>query len=103
MCMVEVESLFRVFFLDIYLLTYRLTCIATLVTTLGSAVGLSLNVTYTSMLVLRALNAAGTASMQALTIGIVRDIVPPRQRGGYMGWFNAWVSVGVAFGPVLGG
>ncbi|KAJ6520289.1 MFS general substrate transporter [Mycena sanguinolenta] len=81
----------------------RLTCIATLVTALGSAIGLSINVTYTSMLVLRALNAAGTASMQALTIGIVRDIVPPRQRGGYMGWFNAWVSVGVAFGPVLGG
>ncbi|KAJ6520367.1 MFS general substrate transporter [Mycena sanguinolenta] len=80
-----------------------LTCILTLLTTLGSALGLSINVTYTSMLVLRALNAAGTASMQALTVGIVRDIVPPRQRGGVMGWFNAWISVGVAFGPVLGG
>jgi MFS family permease len=71
--------------------------------TLGSSVGLSINVTYTSMLVLRALNAAGSASMEALAVGILRDIIPPRQRGGYMGWYNAWIGVGVAFGPVLGG
>ncbi|KAJ7755137.1 MFS general substrate transporter [Mycena metata] len=90
----------------LYLLTFlphRLTCVLALLMTLGSSVGLSINVTYTSMLVLRALNAAGSASMQALAVGILRDIIPPRQRGGYMGWYNAWIGVGVAFGPVLGG
>ncbi|KAJ7342359.1 MFS general substrate transporter [Mycena albidolilacea] len=81
----------------------RLTCVLALLMTLGSSVGLSINVTYTSMLVLRALNAAGSACMEALAVGILRDIIPPRQRGGYMGWYNASIGVGVAFGPVLGG
>lgn len=48
------------------------------------------------MLVLRALSATGSAAMQSLGAGIIRDIVPPRYRGGYMGWYNA--GIGVAIG-----
>lgn len=69
----------------------------------GACVGLSLTNSYAVVLVLRALQATGTASTAALGAGLIRDLTPPKDRGGAMGMYSAGIGVGNAFGPFLGG
>lgn len=75
----------------------------TLLVTVGASVGLCLTESFAVVLVLRALHATGCSSTRALGAGVIRDIVPPSTRGGYMGLYSAGVGVGTAFGPFIGG
>ncbi|CDO75510.1 hypothetical protein BN946_scf184935.g46 [Trametes cinnabarina] len=65
-----------------------------------SCVGLALVPTnaYWLLMVLRCLQAAGSASTVALA-----DIAAPAERGGYFGMWNIGPMVGPSIGPVLGG
>ncbi|KAJ3757639.1 major facilitator superfamily domain-containing protein [Lentinula raphanica] len=76
---------------------------ATLTIYIGACVGLSITNAYPVVLVLCGLLAAGAAPNTALGAGVIGDLVPASQRGGYMGLYNAGIGLGDAIGPVLGG
>ena len=77
--------------------------IATLSVYIGACIGLSISNSYPAILVLRALQAAGSASTTALGAGLIGDLIHVSKRGGYMGNYSALAGFGTAFGPVLGG
>lgn len=51
----------------------------------------------------RGLQGLGGGGLMALAIAIVGDIVPPRQRGRYQGYFGAVFAISSVIGPLLGG
>jgi MFS family permease len=70
-----------------------------------SCVGLALVPTsaYWLLMVLRCLQAAGSASTIAIGAGVISDISTPEERGGFFGFFILGPMVGPAIGPVIGG
>lgn len=59
--------------------------------------------TMNQLVIARALQGLGAGGLMSLVMTIVGDIIPPRQRGKYMGYFTAvFVGSSVA-GPLLGG
>jgi MFS family permease len=81
----------------------RLLYIITSSISVGACIGLAITNEYAAVLVLRGLQAAGTSSTRALGAGVIRDLWPQSERGGYMGMYSAGIGIGTAFGPVLGG
>jgi MFS family permease len=77
--------------------------IASLSVYIGACIGLSISNSYPAILVLRALQAAGSASTTALGAGLIGDLIHVSKRGGYMGNYSALGGFGTAIGPVLGG
>jgi len=77
-------------------------CLATLSL---SCVGLALVPTsaYWLLMLLRCVQAAGSASTVALGAGIIADIATSAERGGFFGVFGLGPLVGPSIGPVLGG
>lgn len=51
----------------------------------------------------RALQGIGAGGLMSLVLAIVGDIIPPRQRGRYMGYFVGVFGVASVAGPLLGG
>ncbi|KIK59871.1 hypothetical protein GYMLUDRAFT_169012 [Collybiopsis luxurians FD-317 M1] len=70
-----------------------------------SCVGLALVPTnaYWLLMVLRCLQATGSASTIALGAGVIGDIAVPAERGGFFGFYSLGPMLGPAFGPVIGG
>ena len=70
-----------------------------------SCVGLALIPTnaYWLLMLLRALQAIGSASSIALGAGVIGDIATPEQRGGMYGIFGVAPLVAPAVAPVIGG
>ncbi|KAI0275306.1 MFS general substrate transporter [Gloeopeniophorella convolvens] len=77
-------------------------CLATLSL---SCVGLALVPTsaYWLLMLLRCVQAAGSASTVALGAGIIADVATPAERGGFFGLFGLGPMVGPTLGPVIGG
>ncbi|OBZ68525.1 Quinidine resistance protein 1 [Grifola frondosa] len=71
----------------------------------ASCVGLALVPThaYWLLMVLRCVQAAGSASTIALGAGVISDIATPAERGSFFGMWNIGPMVGPCIGPVLGG
>ncbi|QFU96760.1 Azole resistance protein [Luteimicrobium xylanilyticum] len=68
----------------------------------GSALcGLAQNMP--ELIMFRALQGIGGGGMMVLTQAIVGDVVPPRDRGRYQGFFGAVFGVTSVGGPLLGG
>jgi EmrB/QacA subfamily drug resistance transporter len=76
--------------------------VAIVVFLLGSALsGLSQDMT--QLIVFRALQGVGGGGLFAIALSIIGDVIPPRQRGRYQGWFGAVFGVSSVAGPLLGG
>jgi EmrB/QacA subfamily drug resistance transporter len=68
----------------------------------GSALcGLSQNMT--ELIVFRAIQGLGGGGLMVVTIAVVGDIIPPRDRGRYQGFFGAVFGMSTVIGPLLGG
>jgi EmrB/QacA subfamily drug resistance transporter len=59
--------------------------------------------TMNELVVARALQGIGAGGLMSLVLAIVGDIIPPRQRGRYVGYFTAVFAVSSVAGPLLGG
>jgi EmrB/QacA subfamily drug resistance transporter len=69
---------------------------------IGSALcGISQNMT--ELIAFRAVQGLGGGGLFVLTIAVVGDIIPPRERGRYQGFFGAVFGVSTVIGPLLGG
>src|SRR4051812_20992717 len=55
------------------------------------------------LVVFRALQGLGGGGLMALVFAIIGDVIPPRQRGKYMGYFGAVFGVSSVAGALLGG
>src|SRR5216684_2820652 len=51
----------------------------------------------------RALQGLGAGGLLVTAIAVVGDLVPPRERGRYQGFFGAVFGVSTVIGPLLGG
>jgi EmrB/QacA subfamily drug resistance transporter len=69
---------------------------------IGSALcGLSQNMD--QLIFFRALQGIGAGGLMALVFAIIADVIPPRQRGRYQGYFGAVFGISSVVGPLLGG
>lgn len=76
--------------------------IAIIIFLLGSALcGVSQNMT--QLIFFRGLQGVGGGGLMALALAIVGDVIPPRQRGRYQGYFGAIFGISSVLGPLLGG
>ncbi len=55
------------------------------------------------LIAFRALQGLGGGGLMVTTLAVVGDLVPPRERGRYQGWFGAVFGVSTVIGPLLGG
>jgi EmrB/QacA subfamily drug resistance transporter len=69
---------------------------------LGSAL-CGVSQTMNQLIFFRALQGLGAGGLMTLVFAIIGDIVPPRQRGKYQGYFGAVFAVSSVVGPLLGG
>ncbi len=68
----------------------------------GSAL-CGLSQTMNQLIFFRALQGLGAGGLFTLSLAVVGDIIPPRQRGRYQGYFGAVFAFASIIGPLLGG
>jgi EmrB/QacA subfamily drug resistance transporter len=80
----------------------RLLQLSIVIFLLGSALcGLSQNMA--QLIGFRALQGLGAGGLISLALAVVADIIPPRERGRYQGYFGAVFATSSVIGPLLGG
>ncbi|HKR81642.1 MAG TPA: MDR family MFS transporter [Candidatus Saccharimonadales bacterium] len=63
--------------------------------------GLSQNMT--QLIFFRGLQGVGAGGLMSLVLAIIGDVIPPRQRPRYMGYFMSVFAISSVIGPLLGG
>lgn len=66
-------------------------------------IGLATQRSYVALLVLRALQSAGSSGTIALGYGVISDVCTPAERGKYLGPVAAGIMIAPAIGPTIGG
>jgi EmrB/QacA subfamily drug resistance transporter len=80
----------------------RIFQVAIVIFLVGSALsGLSQNMG--QLIAFRALQGVGGGGLFAIALSIIGDVIPPRDRGRYQGYFGAVFGVSSVAGPLLGG
>jgi EmrB/QacA subfamily drug resistance transporter len=69
---------------------------------IGSAL-CGLSQTMNQLVFFRAIQGLGAGGLMVLVLAIIGDLVPPRQRGRYQGYFGAVFGISTVAGPLLGG
>jgi EmrB/QacA subfamily drug resistance transporter len=57
----------------------------------------------TQLIAFRAVQGLGAGGLMVTTIAVVGDIIPPRERGRYQGYFGGVFGISTVVGPLLGG
>ncbi|KAI1358925.1 MFS general substrate transporter [Xylaria arbuscula] len=68
-----------------------------------SNIVLSFSPNYAVLLIFRGLQSAGSASTVSIGNGVIQDITPLAERGGFISFYQAIRNFSIAIGPVLGG
>src|SRR5690242_6576491 len=63
--------------------------------------GISQNMT--ELIVFRGIQGLGGGGLIVVTLAVIGDIIPPRDRGRYQGFFGGVFGVSTVIGPLLGG
>jgi multidrug resistance protein len=77
--------------------------IVTFVLYFAANIGLATQTSYAALLVLRALQSAGSSGTVALGYGVIADVCTPAERGKYLGPVAAGIMLAPAIGPTIGG
>ncbi|EAW15635.1 uncharacterized protein NFIA_049760 [Aspergillus fischeri NRRL 181] len=81
----------------------RLTFTICLVIYIAANLALAFTPSYPMLMVLRGLQAAGSAATISISTGVIVDITSSKERGGFMEANAGMRMTGQAFGPVIGG
>ncbi|RGP63171.1 hypothetical protein FSPOR_8753 [Fusarium sporotrichioides] len=81
----------------------RLTFLLTLAVYTAANLSLAFTSNFPMLLVLRALQAAGSSATISISTGVIADIAEPGERGGFMGTNAGIRMISQAVGPVIGG
>ncbi|KGO65032.1 Major facilitator superfamily domain, general substrate transporter [Penicillium expansum] len=65
--------------------------------------GLAVQNSWIALFLLRMMQSAGGAATIAMGYGVISDIAPPSERGGYVGVVLLGPNIATAIGPILGG
>ncbi|KAK4220308.1 major facilitator superfamily domain-containing protein [Rhypophila decipiens] len=81
----------------------RLTFMGTFTVYLMANIGLAFSKDFTTLMIFRAIQAAGSAATISVGAGVIGDITTPKERGGFVGSFGGIRMLGQSIGPVIGG
>ncbi|KAK3335215.1 major facilitator superfamily domain-containing protein [Cercophora scortea] len=81
----------------------RITFIGTFSVYLVANIGLALSKDFATLMVFRAVQAAGSAATISVGAGVISDITTSKERGGFLGSFGGIRMLGQSIGPVVGG
>ena len=81
----------------------RLIFTCTLGIYIGANLALAFTANYPMLLVLRGVQAAGSAATISIGTGVIADIAAPSERGGFIGTNSGIRMIGQALGPLVGG